>query len=236
MTDARFLVRRPATGDFTAAGWRVSDPLLLRRQHDRFCELLAGLGCEVVIAEAADGLVDATYTRDPGLMTGSGAVLFQMAKPARQPEPPLLGDALASAGVAVRARLTGPARADGGDFTWLDDRTLLAGHSFRTSRAALAQLTDLLAGDDVTVHPFDIPYDRGPGYVTAGPAGNGDWPGQAPSGGRTWLTLVLSQPCQLSPRSGRPRSRTCSATGPRTTARCTGCSPAASPGWPTPAS
>jgi arginine deiminase len=34
-----------------------------------------------------DGLVDPTYVRDPGLVTGTGAVLFQMAKPARMTEP-----------------------------------------------------------------------------------------------------------------------------------------------------
>ncbi len=88
----RVLVRRPATtGDFAGAGWREPDPGLLARQHEEFCALLSGLGCEVITADAAAGLVDAVYVRDPGLVTGRGAVLFQMAKPARQAEPPLLG-------------------------------------------------------------------------------------------------------------------------------------------------
>jgi len=49
-----------------------------------FCELLATLGCEVEVAAALDGLVDATYIRDPGLVTQRGGVVFQMAKPARR--------------------------------------------------------------------------------------------------------------------------------------------------------
>jgi dimethylargininase len=167
----RVLVRRPATrGDFAAAGWREPDPGALAAQHERFTGLLASLGCEVVtaqdlIGEGADGLVDATYVRDPGLMTARGAVLFQMAKPARRAEPALLGAALHAAGVPVRARLTGPARADGGDFIWLDDRTLLAGRSYRTNAAATSQLAGLLAIDGVTVDHVDLPHDRGPDHV-----------------------------------------------------------------------
>ena len=73
---------------------------------------------------AVDGLVDATYIRDPGLVTGSGAVLFQMTKPVRAAEPAHLGAASGHAGVPVVARLAGTARADGGDFIWLDERTV----------------------------------------------------------------------------------------------------------------
>jgi len=78
----RVLVRRPAAaGDFAGAGWRRPDPGLLTAQHEAFCDLLAGLGCEVEVAAALDGLVDATYIRDPGLVTQRGGVVFQMAKP-----------------------------------------------------------------------------------------------------------------------------------------------------------
>src|SRR5215831_10421280 len=98
----RVLVRRPATtGDFAGARWRRPDPGLLEAQHEEFCDLLAGLGCEVEIAAALDGLVDATYIRDPGLVTQRGGVVFQMAKPARQGEPGHLATALGAAGVPV---------------------------------------------------------------------------------------------------------------------------------------
>jgi N-dimethylarginine dimethylaminohydrolase len=162
----RVLLRRPAvTGDFAAADWRQPDPAALDDQHSRFVRLLTDLGCSVTVADAVEGLVDATYIRDAGLMTARGAVLFQMAKPGRRPEPPLLGEALRAAGVPVRARLTGPARADGGDFIWLDDRTLLAGHSYRTNPAATSQLAGVLAADGVTVDHVDMPHDRGPDHV-----------------------------------------------------------------------
>jgi N-dimethylarginine dimethylaminohydrolase len=162
----RVLLRRPSvTGDFAAADWRPPDPGLLARQHEAFGQLLADLGCEVEVAPAADGLVDATYVRDPGLVTGAGAVLFQMAKPARVAEPALLGAALEAAGVPVVARLTGAARADGGDFIWLDERTMIAGRSYRTNAGGLRQLAQILAAEGASLEPVDLPHDRGPGHV-----------------------------------------------------------------------
>ena len=162
----RVLLRRPSvTGDFAAAAWRAPDSGLLARQHEAFGQLLTDLGCEVEVAPAADGLVDATYVRDPGLVTGAGAVLFQMAKPARVAEPTLLAAAFAEAGVPVVARLTGAARADGGDFIWLDERTMLAGRSYRTNAEAMRQLSHILAAEGASLQSVDLPHDRGPGHV-----------------------------------------------------------------------
>jgi N-dimethylarginine dimethylaminohydrolase len=162
----RVLLRRPSvTGNFAAAGWRVPEAGLLAGQHEAFGQLLTDLGCEVEVAPAAGGLVDATYVRDPGLVTGAGAVLFQMAKPARVAEPALLGAALAAAGVPVVARLAGAARADGGDVIWLDERTMLAGRSYRTNAEGLRQLAQILAAEGASLESVDLPHDRGPGHV-----------------------------------------------------------------------
>ena len=162
----RVLLRTPSvTGDFAAAQWRTPDPGLLARQHQRFGQLLSDLGCQVEVAPAVEGLVDATYIRDPGLVTGTGAVLFQMAKPARTTEPEHLGAALAAAGVPVVGRLDGTARADGGDFIWLDEHTMLGGRSYRTNAEGLRQLSQILAAEGVSLESVDLPHDQGPGHV-----------------------------------------------------------------------
>ncbi len=162
----RVLLRRPAiAGEFSAAGWRAPDAGLLARQHEAFGQLLTDLGCVVEVAPAIDGMVDATYVRDPGLVTGTGAVLFQMAKPARTAEPAHLGAALQAACVPVTARLSGAARADGGDFIWLDERTVLAGRSYRTNAEGLRQMAAILAVEGAGLEPVDLPHDHGPGHV-----------------------------------------------------------------------
>ena len=88
-----------------------------------------------------------------------------MSKPARTAEPALLGTALTAAGVPVIAQLTGAARADGGDFIWLDEQTMLAGRSYRTNAEGLRQLTRILAAEGATLESVDLPHDRGPGHV-----------------------------------------------------------------------
>ena len=162
----RVLLRSPAvTGDFAGADWRSPEAGLLARQHEALGQLLVDLGCEVEIAPPADGLVDATYVRDPGLVTGAGTMLFQMSKPVRMTEPDLLGTALSAAGVPVAGRLTGTARADGGDFIWLDEHTMMAGRSYRTNAEGLRQAAQILAAEGATLEPVDLPHDRGPGHV-----------------------------------------------------------------------
>jgi len=204
----RVLLRRPSvTGDFAAAAWRAPDAGLLARQHEAFGQLLTDLGCEVEVVPAADGLVDATYVRDPGLVTGAGAVLFQMAKPARVAEPALLGAALSAAGVPVAARLSGTARADGGDLIWLDEHTMLAGRSYRTNAEGLRQLAQILAAEGARLESVDLPHDRGPGHVLH-------------------LMSLISPVDGPAPRSSRPAARCTATTARRSHSRATAARPA----------
>lgn len=162
----RVLVVRPATsGDFAGAGWRTPDTSALRREHDAFVELLDGLGVEVVVADAPDGLVDACFAFDPVFVTGAGAVELRMRKPARVDEPAFLVAEVEKAGVPVVGRLTGDATADGGDMCWLDETTLAVGRGYRTNRPAHAQLAEILGREGVTVERADLPHHLGAAHV-----------------------------------------------------------------------
>ena len=63
--------------------------------------LLDGLGVEVVVADAPDGMVDACFAYDPVFVTGAGAIELRMVKPARQDEPAFLAAEVEKAGVPV---------------------------------------------------------------------------------------------------------------------------------------
>lgn len=159
----RVMVRTPAiSGDWGAAGWRTPDPSTLLAQHEAFVEVLLDLGCEVDIAPACEGLVDAVYMYDSAFVIGSGAIVLHSPKPSRQGEAAAAEHALGRAGVPIVGRLTGDARADGGDLMWLEDGTLIAGRTYRTNEAAHRQLADILAADGATMIRADMPHDRGP--------------------------------------------------------------------------
>ncbi len=162
----RALVVKPSTsGDFASAGWRppLTDPLV--REHDAFCDLLTGLGVDLMVAEAPQGLVDACFAYDPVFVTGSGAVELRMAKPARRDEPSFLAAEVERAGVPVVGRLADPATADGGDMCWLDGTTLAVGRGYRTNAAAHAQLEEIMRAEGVSVERADLPHHLGRDHV-----------------------------------------------------------------------
>jgi len=162
----RVLVVRPTTaGDFAGAGWRAPDRDALLRQHAEFIAVLAGLGVEVFVAEAPEGMVDACFAYDPVFVTGAGAIELAMAKPARRDEPGFLAVEVEKAGVPLIGRLTGAATADGGDMCWLDPTTLAVGRGYRTNAAAHQQLQEILGREGVTVERADLPHHQGAGHV-----------------------------------------------------------------------
>ncbi len=161
------LVRTPTTvGNFVAdAQWREPDHDALVREHIEFVNLLSSLGCTVHTAQAVDGLVDAVYMHDPMIMTPHGAILLQMGKRVRQPEPAQIRKDLERIGVPILGELTGSAIADGGDKVWLDAKTLLIGHGYRTNGEGIEQIRKMLAPYGVEVHAFDLPHFQGPEAV-----------------------------------------------------------------------
>jgi N-dimethylarginine dimethylaminohydrolase len=160
-------VRTPTTtGEFVADGhWRKPNRDLLLTQHQVFVELLQGLGADVLVGDAIDGLVDAVYTHDPAVMTPFGAILLQMRKPVRTPEPAAMRRDFERLGVPILGSLTGDAVSDGGDKVWLDSQTLVVGRGYRTNASAVEQFRALLSPHGVTVVSVDLPHYLGPDAV-----------------------------------------------------------------------
>jgi len=163
----RVLLRAPRAeelGLWREYGWRDKpDAVGIAREHDALCEVLAGAGAEVVLAETPfEGDPDAIYVFDPALIADEGAVLLRPGKPGRRAEPEALGAELARAGVPIAGRLDAPALAEGGDLIRLDERTLLVGLGYRTNQAGADALEELTGLEVVT---FDLPHWHGESEV-----------------------------------------------------------------------
>jgi dimethylargininase len=164
----RVLVRAPQAADaalWRAYGWRFEpDPGAMAAEHAAFRALLGSDGAEVVLAETPHGPdPDAIYTYDPAIVADAGAILLRPGKEGRRGEPDAMGADFVEAGVPIAGRLEAPASAEGGDTIWLDERTLLVGHGYRTNAAGIESLRELLP--DVEVIAFDLPHYHGPGEV-----------------------------------------------------------------------
>ncbi len=98
-------------------------------------------------------------------MTPHGALLYQMRKPVRAPEPAVMRADLERLGVPIVGELTGDAYSDGGDKVWLDEHTLVVGRGYRTTAAAIEQMRAILEPFGVNVVRVDLPHFLGPDAV-----------------------------------------------------------------------
>jgi dimethylargininase len=162
----RVYVRPPEPQD--AAAWRTygwhaaPDPARAADEHEAFRAELGAGGAEVVLGRTrVAGDPDAIYAYDPTLPTDRGLIVLRPGKEGRRLEPPVVEHDLNAAGIPTLGTLGAPATAEGGDMLWLDERTLLAGRSYRTNDAGIEQIRELLA-PEVEVVWFDLPHHEGP--------------------------------------------------------------------------
>lgn len=163
----RVAMRRPGPPTFEAdpARWHYAGPLdagRLAGQYDRFAGCVADSGADIEWVPAADdGLADSIFVFDPSLMTPWGAVLLRPGKALRQGEVALHEALYRRLQVPVIGALEPPGTAEGGDLMWLDERTLVAGRTFRTNRPGIAQLQRILGPRGVQILVFDLPMWHG---------------------------------------------------------------------------
>jgi N-dimethylarginine dimethylaminohydrolase len=130
-------------------------------EYEAFAGLLQGFGMEIAYLPADDTSLDSIYTHDPLIVADLGAVLGNMGKAARVPEPEAAGRYLEGMGVPVLGRIAGQGRLEGGDVLWVDERTLAVGQGYRTNAEGIRQLGEIL-GDSVEIVPVPLPHWTGP--------------------------------------------------------------------------
>lgn len=171
----KVLLRRPeaafGSDDRIARDWKAlayHDAPDFRKaidEYDAFMRLLADAGAELLFLGDDQQLsLDALYVRDAAIAAPGGVIAAAMGKPARTAEPAINTNLAREFGIATIGAITGTGRVEGGDLTWLDDQTLLAGHTYRTNPEGIAQLQDLLGGR-VTVFGFHMSHYKGPADV-----------------------------------------------------------------------
>ncbi|WP_057912667.1 dimethylarginine dimethylaminohydrolase family protein [Peribacillus muralis] len=105
--------------------------------------------------------MDSLYAHDPVKFTSEGAIILRSGKEIRQSEANEYKHFCIQNDIPILGELTGEAVADGGDLVWLDDRTLVVGHGYRTNAEAIRQLKEMTAHlvDEFIVVP--LPHDQG---------------------------------------------------------------------------
>jgi N-dimethylarginine dimethylaminohydrolase len=169
----RVLVCSPRTAGWTqperAARWRdlgfhhAPDGEIAQSQHDALCRELEAAGAEVVdLPPAADASLDAVYAHDASLATDFGLIVMRPGKANRVTEGQNHGSFSLRLGVPMLAKIVAPGSTEAGDMVWLDAKTLLIGHGYRTNAAGIKQMRALLAPKQIDVLAAPLPYGPGP--------------------------------------------------------------------------
>jgi N-dimethylarginine dimethylaminohydrolase len=136
---------------------------LAQSQHDILCRLLTEAGAEVVYLPPSDTLtLDAVYAHDSSLAVDDGLILMNPGKTSRVAEAQAHDNFCAQLEIPVLGQIRLPGTAEAGDIVWLDPKTLLIGHGYRTNQPGIDQMRSLLAANGVEVLAAPLPYGRGP--------------------------------------------------------------------------
>jgi N-dimethylarginine dimethylaminohydrolase len=132
-------------------------------QHGSLQGELSAAGAEVIdMIPGGDLSLDAVYAHDASLPTDFGLILMRPGKANRTAEGRHHGVLSQKLGIPILGEITAPATTEAGDMIWLDPKTLLIGHGYRTNAAGIQQMRDLLAPGGAEVLSAPLPYGPGP--------------------------------------------------------------------------
>lgn len=151
-------------GQWQELGYQQApDAAVAQAQHDALRRELEDAGAEVLtLPEAHYFSLDAIYCHDASMVTSHGAIILRMGKAARSNEPQRHAEFYKAQGIPILGEITEPGTVEGGDLVWLDANTLLAGRTYRTNAAGIAQLRSMLSFVDIEVVSTPLPHAAGP--------------------------------------------------------------------------
>src|SRR6202051_1067814 len=111
---------------------------------------------------APDFSLDAVYAHDASLATDFGLIIMRPGKPNRVAEGPRHASFCETLDIPTLGKITAPATTEARDILWLDSKTLLIGHGYRTNAPGIQQMRTLLAPKGIEVLSAPLPYGPGP--------------------------------------------------------------------------
>ena len=134
-----------------------------QREHEALCRELRSAGSEIIeMPPAAEFSLDAVYAHDASLPTDYGLIVMHPGKPNRVAEGPRHRSFCESLDIPALGNIKPPGTTEAGDIVWLDSKTLLIGHGYRTNSTGIQQMRSLLAPYGVEIIYAPLPYGPGP--------------------------------------------------------------------------
>ena len=133
------------------------------KEYECFIELLLKYEIQLYfLPEDQRCNLDSIYTRDASVLCEGGVILCNMGKEARSTEPDAQELFYRSRDIPIHGRIIGEGRLEGGDVTWLDQRTIAVGRGYRTNDEGIRQLRKLLGDSIDELIVVQLPHWHGP--------------------------------------------------------------------------
>ena len=130
--------------------WHYIAPLnqrLINENYNEFYQIIKNSGAEIIELQMIDEneeLCDSIFTHDPSLVLNEGAIVLNMGKQLRKKETLAHRKLYESLDIPIVGSIIDEGTVEGGDCLWINDATLLVGEGYRTNKAGIEQLDEML--------------------------------------------------------------------------------------------
>jgi N-dimethylarginine dimethylaminohydrolase len=132
-------------------------------QYNQLISLIESFGTEILMLPKNDETnLDSIYTHDAGIATSEGIVICNMGKEVRKNEPKALKNYLLENNIPIIGEIKDTGIIEGGDFIWINERTVAVGEGYRTNKKGIQQLRDILGNQVDDIIPVPLPHWLGP--------------------------------------------------------------------------
>ena len=149
--------------------WNYIAPLnqrLIDENYNEFYQIIKNSGAEIIELQMIDEneeLCDSIFTHDPSLVLNEGAIVLNMGKRLRKNETLAHRKLYDSLGIPIVGSIINDGTVEGGDCLWINDVTLLVGEGYRSNKAGIEQLDEILKLYNIQLIPIPLPGSRNNG-------------------------------------------------------------------------
>lgn len=166
------LIKRPEDAfigqEYLEEHWRAfnytgcPDYAKVLREYAAFEDILKRYVADIYcLPHDARAGMDSIYAHDSLKITKRGAIYFPMGKKLRAAESAAAEEYLESIGVPTLGRIEAPAKIEGGDVLWIDEKTVAIGRGYRTNDLGIVRFKELTK--DCVDEYITVPMPHGDG-------------------------------------------------------------------------
>ena len=161
----KVLMKKPQTfmSKVDTQKWNYIAPLdqyLINENYNDFYKIIKNSGAEIIelgLEDENEELCDSIFTHDPSLVLNEGAIILNMGKELRKKETTFHKKLYGAINIPVIGRIINDGTVEGGDCLWINKNTLIVGESYRTNKAGIDQLYEILKLLNIQLIPIQLP-------------------------------------------------------------------------------